>query len=146
MVKRLFVLIFLFATSAVWAQRLLTVPDISAFLLRDGRGTPAIGVRALPDGGTLMYGQFEVWYEGNRFRDILRLKPGGDPDTMWRIELEAATGSDSGETGVSRVSVTPYGIFLVGTFSKINGKYVSPWPLLAYDSPTVRNGSAEPVA
>jgi hypothetical protein len=118
MLRRLLVLVLIFATSGVWAQRVLTTPDFTGFSERDGVGAPAI-FRMLPlaDGGVLLHGFFEVWYEGIRFRDLLKLRAGGEPDTSWRVELSPA----SNDFSIYPVTVTPYGAVIAGRFDTVNG-------------------------
>jgi hypothetical protein len=104
--RRLLVLALCVVSMAVWAQRPLTTPDFTGFSERDDTGSPSFGMLRLADGGTLLYGRFEVWYDGVRFRDLMRLRPGGEPDTSWRVQSDVAI------TGVTAISLTPKGFFL----------------------------------
>lgn len=45
-------------------------------------------VIALPDGGKLVTGSFDVWYEGRRFRNFLRTRADGLPDMNWSPKLD----------------------------------------------------------
>lgn len=69
-------------------------------------------VLALPDGGRLFLGTFDVWYGGQRFQNILRTHADGTPHTGWRVEIDGAAGS---------ATVTPLGLLLVGNFTRVNG-------------------------
>ena len=51
-----------------------------------------------------MVGYFEVWYEGIRFRNLLRLRPNGEPDIAWSAAVNAGQ-------SVLNVVVTPVGLF-----------------------------------
>lgn len=126
MFRRFLILILMFATSAVWAQRVLTTPAFTAFSERDGTGTPRIS-KLLPllNGGTLVTGRFEVWYEGVRFRDLVKLRANGEPDTSWRVEVTHRALAESNHVGVNEASVTANGAFIVGLFEKINGTVIS---------------------
>ena len=69
-------------------------------------------VLALPDGGRLFLGKFDVWYGGQRFQNVLRTRADGLPDFQWRVELD----------GYARKAVlTPLGVVLIGDFTRING-------------------------
>jgi hypothetical protein len=82
MFRRLLVLALCVVSMAVWAQRVLTTPDFTRFTNFDGFGSFSREIRLLPlpDGGTLVYGSFEVWYDGIRFRNLLKLRSNGEPD------------------------------------------------------------------
>lgn len=69
-------------------------------------------VLALPDGGRLFLGAFDVWYGGQRFQNILRTRADGTPHTDWRVEVDGAVGS---------ATVTPLGLLLAGNFTRVNG-------------------------
>jgi len=103
---------FLAFSSACWSQRLLTVPDFTTFSERDGAGDPGgtagrLKLIRLVDGSTLVAGRFEVWYEGVRFRDLLRLKQDGNPDTSWRVLGNETFGE------LFNITVTPHGLYIV---------------------------------
>lgn len=124
--KYLCVLSLLVATNLVWAQRVLTTPDFSGFTGRDGVGEAAIKkLLPLPDGGALVVGTFDVWYEGLRFRDLLKLRADGNPDTSWRVALTYPETAQRNPKTVYDASVTPTGVFVTGGFDTINGVAVN---------------------
>lgn len=102
----LLLLAALLSSSLAWSQRLLTTPDFTTFSARGNQEQPSLNFTSMADGGTLVHGYFEVWYEGHAFRDLLRLKPGGDPDTRWKVV------GDTTISGISSVSITPFGVYL----------------------------------
>lgn len=69
-------------------------------------------ITALPDGGRLFTGQFDVWYGGARFQNVLRTRADGMPDTTWRIETDGA---------VHQIRITAQGVIVAGEFTRING-------------------------
>ena len=125
MFRRLMVLLLLLASCATSAQRVLTSPDFSTFSLRDGAGLPQLAsILPLPDGGLILGGQFEVWYEGKRFRDLMRLQPNGDPDTSWRVDITypANPTYPAYLNRVYKAVLTSTGVFVLGPLGrKING-------------------------
>lgn len=44
-------------------------------------------ITTLPDGGRLFLGNFSVWYDGMRFKNILRMRADGTPDMDWRFDF-----------------------------------------------------------
>lgn len=67
---------------------------------------------ALPDGGRLFFGVFDVWYGGQRFQNILRTHADGTPHTGWRVDIDGIIGS---------ATVTSLGLLLTGNFTQVNG-------------------------
>ena len=129
MFRRLLVLFFLLATCAASAQRVLTTPDFTAFKVRDGKGEPYFSsILQVPDGGLILAGRFEVWYEGTRFRDLMRLRPNGEPDTSWRVDISYREPF----SGVYGAVLTPTGVFIRGYYAtKVNGVATGPWPYIS---------------
>ena len=125
MFRRLMALLILVASCAASAQRILTTPDFTTFSLRDGIALPAfISILPLPDGGMILVGRFETWYEGKRFRDLMRLRPNGDPDTSWRVDITypANPTYPASLNRVYQAVLTPIGVFVLGPLSRtING-------------------------
>ncbi len=114
------------AANLALAQRALTTPDFSGFTGRDGAGEAAIKkLLPLPDGATLVVGTFDVWYEGLRFRDLLKLRADGNPDTSWRVALTYPETAQRNPKTVYDASVTPTGVFVTGGFDTINGVAVN---------------------
>lgn len=112
----------LLATEVVWAQRLLTSPDFSSFTA-GALGPPEIRqLLPMADGGKLALGNFEVWYEGRQFVDLLRFKPDGEPDTQWQV---LANGR------IDSVVPTSLGTVLSGAFTYVNGVPVTSPVLLS---------------
>ena len=69
-------------------------------------------ITALPDGGRLFLGRFSVWYNGQRFQNVLRTRADGTPDTDWRVDVD----------GYRRAAtITPFGVLLTGDFTRVNG-------------------------
>jgi len=100
-------------SSVASAQRVLTTPDFSAFSERRGTGQPAFyGTTPTPDGGLLVTGRFEVWYEGQAYRDILLLRPDGLPDTTFRPQRGYVDPWVGGSLAV--LLATPHGVFIGG--------------------------------
>ena len=125
MFKQWLVCVLLLAANVASAQRILTTPDFTTFSLRDGAGLPAfMSILPLPDGGMILGGRFEVWYEGKRFRDLMRLRPNGDPDTSWRVDITYPTDATLPAylNRVYQAVLTPTGVFVLGPLGrKING-------------------------
>lgn len=122
MFRRWMFLLFLLASCAASAQRVLTAPDFTTFTGRDGVGLPEFAsILPLPDGGFILAGQFETWYEGKRFRDLMRVRPNGDPDTSWRVDIAYAA-NPTYPTYLNRVYkavLTPTGVFILGPLGRI---------------------------
>jgi hypothetical protein len=129
MFRRLLVLLFLLASCAASAQRILTTPDFTTFSSRDGVDQPYFAsMLPLPEGGLILAGRFEVWYEGIRFRDLMRLRPNGEPDTSWRVDI-TYTNPFAGAYGAA---LTPTGVFIRGNrVLKINGVATGTWPFVS---------------
>ncbi len=111
----LFAVIFLLASQVSFAQRVLTPPDFTAFTARGPNDPSGLDVRRmlpLPDGGHLVLGSFEVSYEGRVFRDVLRLKADGMPDTRWQVLAAGA---------IEGALVLPAGVVVYGRFDAVNG-------------------------
>lgn len=68
---------------------------------------------ALPDGGRLLFGRFDVLYAGQRYQNVLRVRTDGTPDTSWRVVIDGYY--------VSSATVTPQGVILSGNFTQVNG-------------------------
>ena len=119
MLRQLLTLFLCLSSGAISAQRALTTPDFTGFSERDGLGVPNI-VKLVPlsDGSALVLGRFEAWYDGVRFRDVMRLRPGGLPDSSWRVN---ATFRRYPALESVRFAVeTPYGIAISGYFDTVN--------------------------
>lgn len=145
MFRRLLALVFLFAAGAAWAQRILTTPDLSAMTARDGVGEVQVRkVISLPDGGMIVVGKFDVWYEGQRFRDLLKLKASGEPDMSWRVDISYLAGRP-GE--LYDAALTPTGLFIAATdVEMINGSAPPPVPYVSVATGRLINApSAAPV-
>jgi hypothetical protein len=122
MLRRLLVLVLIFAASGVWAQRVLTTPDFTGFSKSDGATNLSVTMLPILGGGFLLRGNFEVWYDGIRFRDWLKLKANGEPDTSWRLEL-----SQRIPNPWLQVATTPYGVMIAGYLESANGVAVTPY-------------------
>lgn len=69
-------------------------------------------ITVLPDGGRLFLGRFSVWYNGQRFQNVLRTRADGTPDTEWRVDVD----------GYRRAAtITSFGVLLTGDFTRVNG-------------------------
>ncbi len=125
MLRRFLLAVLLLLTSQVSvAQRPLTLPDFTSF---SARGTSGLDVRRmlrLPDGGHLVLGVFEVSYEGRVFRDVLRVKADGLPDTRWWVQANAA---------IDGALVLPAGVLVHGRFDLVNGQAAPGLAYLAFD-------------
>lgn len=120
--QRLLAVFLLLATEVVCAQRLLTTPDFSSFAARPLGSVEIRQLLPLADGGQLVVGDFEVWYEGKQFVDLLRLKPDGEPDTQWQV---LANGR------IDSVVSSSLGTVLSGAFTYVNGAPVASPVLLS---------------
>ena len=69
-------------------------------------------VLALPDGGRLIHGQFDAFYGGRRYRDVLRTSADGNVVQDWSLTVEGT---------VDDVFLTPRGIVLYGRMTTVNG-------------------------
>ncbi len=87
-------------------------------------------VLALPDGGRLIHGQFDAFYGGRRYRDVLRTSADGNVVQDWSLTVEGT---------VDDVFLTPRGIVLFGRMAKVNGVLASNGaaPLNGYFRPSV---------
>ena len=119
MIRKFVVVLLFLPFSAVWAQRLLTTPDFSQFVPSISTRSEAIDkLTPLVGGGYLVQGAFEVWYEGKMFRDVLKLRANGDPDTAWRFDFSRQSGNLA---YFDNAVVTPYGIAISGNFDRVDG-------------------------
>ena len=121
----LFAIIVLLSSQLSFAQRTLTQPDFTAFTARGGNGVDVRRMLPLPDGGHLLVGAFEVWYDGRVFRDVLRLKADGTPDTRWQVLANAA---------IDDALLLPSGLLLHGPFAEVNGQAAPGVAYLAFDT------------
>ena len=90
-----------------------TLQPQRALTLTFGSLGSVAAITALPDGGRLFTGNFDVWYGGVRFQSILRTRPDGTPDTTWRVETDTSYSMNA--------TVTPLGVLLIGGFTRVNG-------------------------
>ncbi len=123
MLRRLLVLFLMLAASTVGAQRVLTTPDLTSLTGYDGVDKPTIRkLLPLPDGGMIVFGRFDVWYEGQRFRDLLKIRPNGDPDTSWRVDITYSPPKPGSRGFLYDVSLTPAGLLLGAAYvDRVNG-------------------------
>ena len=121
----LFAVIVLLASQVSLAQRVLTLPDFTAFTVFGPNGINVRRMLPLPDGGHLVLGSFAVSYEGRLFRDVLRLKGDGMPDTRWQVVADSA---------IDGALVLPAGVLLHGLFGTVNGQLVPGVAYLAFDA------------
>ena len=129
----LFAVILLLASQVSFAQRTLTLPDFTAFTARGTSGLDVRRMLPLPDGGHVVVGSFEVWYEGRMFRDVLRLKPDGMPDTRWQVLASAA---------IDGALLLPAGVLVHGRFETVNGQAAPGVAYLAFDTAPNANPAA----
>ena len=129
----LFAFILLLSSQVSFAQRVLTVPDFTAFTARGPNGLDVRRMVPLPDGGHLVVGTFEVSYEGRLFRDVLRLKADGIPDTQWQVLAGA---------GIDGALLLPAGVLVYGRFVEVNGQAAPGVAYLSYDLDPRANPSA----
>ena len=93
MIRKFVVAVLLLPLSAVWAQRLLTMPDFSSlFPAHPTRSEAVDKLTPLVGSGYLVQGNFGVWYEGKLFRDLLKPRANGDTDTSWRFDFSKHSG------------------------------------------------------
>lgn len=90
----------------------ITLKEKRSLPLAFGRAGIAGQALQLPDGGYLLFGQFDVWYDGRRYRSILRTHADGTPDASWRVETNGS---------LVRATITSRGVVLEGAFSSVNG-------------------------
>ena len=126
MLRRFFLAVIVLLSSQVsFAQRALTLPDFTAFTVRGPNGVDVRRMLPLPDGGHLLLGTFEVSYEGRVFRDVLRLKADGMPDTRWQVLASAA---------IDGALVLPAGVLVHGRFAEVNGQAASGVAYVGFDT------------
>lgn len=126
MLRRFFLAVIVLLSSQVsFAQRALTLPDFTAFTVRGPNGVDVRRMLPLPDGGHLLLGTFEVSYEGRVFRDVLRLKADGMPDTRWQVLASAA---------IDGALVLPAGVLVHGRFAEVNGQAASGVAYIGFDT------------
>ena len=89
-----------------------TLQPARALALTFGSLGAITSVTALPDGGRLFLGIFDVYFGGKRFENVLRTRADGTPDIDWRVVVDGA---------VRSATITPLGVLLVGNFTQING-------------------------
>ena len=119
MIRKFVVAVLLLPLSAVWAQRLLTMPDFSSlFPAHPTRSEAVDKLIPLVGGGYLVQGNFSVWYEEKLFRDLLKLRANGDTDTSWRFDFSKQSGTLA---YFDKAGVTPYGIAITGNFDRVDG-------------------------
>ncbi len=85
-----------------------TLGDVASPALSFGAVGSVSHALALPDGGYLFFGVFDVWYEGKRFRNALRIRADGLPDVTWSPKLERGS--------IDQATLTDKGVVLVGRF------------------------------
>jgi hypothetical protein len=124
--------IVLLSSQVSLAQRVLTLPDFTAFTASGVNGLDVRRMLPLPDGGQLAVGSFEVSYEGRVFRDVLRLKADGLPDTRWLVQANAA---------IQGAVVLPAGVLVYGPFNTVNGQAAPGIAYLAFDVAPTANPS-----
>ena len=90
-----------------------TLQPQRALTLTFGSLGSVAAITALPDGGRLFTGNFDVWYGGVRFANILRTRADGTPDTAWRVDADTSYNMNA--------MVTPLGVLLIGAFTRVNG-------------------------
>ena len=110
-----------------------TLGDVASPALSFGVVGSVSHALALPDGGYLFFGVFDVWYEGKRFRNALRIRPDGLPDVTWSPKLERGT--------INQVTLTNKGVVVVGRFDTAK-KNIS--IMKAFLIPLVPNAVADP--
>ena len=120
----LFAVILLLSSQVSFAQRTLTLPDFTAFTVRGPNGLDVRRMLPLPDGGHLVLGSFEVSYEGRVFRDVLRLKADGMPDTRLQVLASAA---------IDGALLLPAGVLVHGSFVTVNGQAAPGAAYLSFD-------------
>ena len=94
----------------------LTLRQKRAFAYVMGRAAEVVKVLALPDGGRLLFGRFDAFYGGRRYRDVLRTGADGNVVQDWQLAVEGT---------VDDIFLTPRGIVLFGRMTKANGVLVS---------------------
>ena len=119
MIRKFVIALLFFPLSSLWAQRLLTMPDFSALEQAIPQRTEAIDkILPLAAGGYIAQGSFNVWYEGKRYQDVLKLRANGDTDTAWRFNFSRQNG---GFAYVDKVIPTPFGLAISGLFDWVDG-------------------------
>ena len=70
---------------------------------------------ALPDGGYLLIGGFNVFYGAQRYSNVLRIRADGTPDLAWTANVTAIPSDYIGSA-----VLTPRGLVLLGGFASVN--------------------------
>ena len=64
-----------------------TLVEERSLQLTFGRGGTISRAQPLPDGGYLLFGAFDVWQDGRRYRDLVRVRADGLLDAAWMAKL-----------------------------------------------------------
>jgi hypothetical protein len=132
MIRKCVAALLLFPLGALWAQRLLTMPDFSALEQAIPQRAEAIDkIQPLAGGGYVVQGSFNAWYEGKRYQDVLKLRANGDTDPSWRFNFSR---QNAGVAYVDKVIVTPYGLAISGAFDQVDGVAVDGIAFVSLDT------------
>ncbi|MBC7711286.1 MAG: hypothetical protein H7203_14585 [Rhizobacter sp.] len=84
---KLFVDVGVSALDNVRALNRQTLVEERSLQLTFGRGGSISRVLPLPAGGYLLFGAFDVWQDGRRYRDLVRVRADGLLDAAWMAKL-----------------------------------------------------------
>ena len=107
---------FVQAGGGVQVLDVLSLRETSAFALTFGDAGTIAKTIALPDGGYVMVGNFNVIFGAQRYGNLLRIRADGTPDLAWTASVTAMS-SDY----ISSAVLTPRGLVLSGDFARVNG-------------------------
>ena len=103
--------------------------ETNAFSVTFGDAGTITKTIALPDGGYVMIGNFNVLYGAQRYGNVLRIRADGTPDLVW-IANATAIANDY----ISSAVFTPRGLELFGEFARVNGTSANSAKLVSIDS------------
>ncbi len=102
-----------FATAdAVWLFDVATLRLKNSYPYVLGGTAEVYKVLALPDGGRLILGQFDAFYGGQRYRNLLRIGADGNVRQDWRVTVDG---------NIQDAFLTPRGVVVFGSMTSING-------------------------
>ena len=91
-----------------------TLVEERSLQLTFGRRGAISRAQSLPDGGYLLFGAFDVWQDGRRYRDLVRVRADGLLDAAWMAKLTP------GE--YFNAEITSRGLAMSGAFTSPTGE------------------------
>ena len=120
---------FVQAGGGIQVLDLQTLRETNSFSITFGDAGTINKTIALPDGGYVMIGHFNVLYGAQRYGNVLRIRADGTPDLAWTANATAMAGDY-----ISSAVLTPRGLVLLGDFAWVNGFSTQSAKLVSIDS------------